>query len=235
VKRKIFIYQTAQIVGATILTTITNPLKVFSMKNEPPDFKLPALDYAFAALEPFIDAATMEIHHDKHHKAYVDNLNNALAKLDYKNETLEKILEHISKYNVAVKNNAGGHYNHSLFWELLAPAKKTASTNKIEAVIQKEFTSMDNFKKLFAEAATSRFGSGWAWLIKTSDNKLQIISTPNQDNPLMEDAPIKGTPIIALDVWEHAYYLKYQNKRAAYIEAWWNVLNWDYANTLYNS
>jgi superoxide dismutase, Fe-Mn family len=205
------------------------------MKNETPNFKLPALGYAFTALEPSIDATTMEIHHDKHHKAYVDNLNIALAKLEYKNETLEKILQHISKYNVAVRNNAGGHYNHSLFWELLAPARKTTSTNKIESAIEKEFTSMDNFKKLFTEAATTRFGSGWAWLIKTPDHKLQIISTPNQDNPLMGDAPVKGVPIIALDVWEHAYYLKYQNKRAAYIEAWWNVLNWDYVNTLYNS
>jgi superoxide dismutase, Fe-Mn family len=234
-KRKKFIHQTAQIVVASILTTIVKPINVFSMKNDMSDFKLPALDYAYSALEPFIDAATMEIHHDKHHKAYVDNLNNALAKLEYKNETLEQILQHIGKFNVAVRNNAGGHYNHSLFWELLAPAKKTASTNKIESAIEKEFTSMDNFKKLFAEAATTRFGSGWAWLIKTPDKKLQIISTPNQDNPLMEDAPVKGIPIIALDVWEHAYYLKYQNKRAAYIEAWWNVLNWDYANTLYNS
>jgi superoxide dismutase, Fe-Mn family len=232
-KRKKFIHQTVQLVVATAITTIVKPLNVFSMKNDTPDFKLPALDYAFAALEPYIDAATMEIHHDKHHKAYVDNLNNALAKLEYKNETLEQILQRISKYNVAVRNNAGGHYNHSLFWELLAPAKKTSSHNKIESAIEKEFTSMDNFKKLFAEAATTRFGSGWAWLIETPDHKLQIISTPNQDNPLMEDAPAKGTPIIALDVWEHAYYLKYQNKRAAYIEAWWSVLNWDYANTLY--
>lgn len=234
-KRKKFIYQTAQIVSATMLATIIKPLNVFSMKNESPDFKLPALNYAFAALEPSIDAATMEIHHDKHHKAYVDNLNSALAKLEYKNETLEQILHHISKYNLPVRNNAGGHYNHSLFWKLLEPIKKSSSPSKIEIAIEKEFTSMDNFKKLFAEAATSRFGSGWAWLIKTPDKKLQIISTPNQDNPLMEDAPAKGTPIIALDVWEHAYYLKYQNKRAAYIEAWWNVLNWDYANTLYNS
>jgi Fe-Mn family superoxide dismutase len=235
VKRKQFICQTAQLVGATILTIITNPIDAFSMKNETPDFKLPALDYPFAALEPFLDAATMEIHHDKHHKAYVDNLNSALAKMEYKKETIDQILHHISKYNLLIRNNAGGHYNHSLFWKLLAPSKKVSSTNKIEAAIQKEFTSMDDFKKLFAEAATGRFGSGWAWLIKTPDNKLQIISTPNQDNPLMEDAPVKGTPILALDVWEHAYYLKYQNKRAAYIEAWWNILNWDYANTLYNS
>jgi superoxide dismutase, Fe-Mn family len=234
-KRKIFINRSIQLIGVTTLVTILNPLNVFSMKNETPNFKLPALGYAFTALEPSIDAATMEIHHDKHHKAYVDNLNIALAKLEYKNETLEKILQHISKYNVAVRNNAGGHYNHSLFWELLAPARKTTSTNKIESAIEKEFTSMDNFKKLFTEAATTRFGSGWAWLIKTPDHKLQIISTPNQDNPLMGDAPVKGVPIIALDVWEHAYYLKYQNKRAAYIEAWWNVLNWDYVNTLYNS
>jgi Fe-Mn family superoxide dismutase len=138
-----------------------------------------------------------------------------------------------------VRNNAGGHYNHSLFWKLLTPAKKTESVTgaatSIEAAIQKEFTSMDNFKKLFSEAATSRFGSGWAWLIKTPDKKLKIISTPNQDNPLMEEAQDKGLPLIALDVWEHAYYLKYQNKRAAYIEAWWNVLNWNHANQLYTS
>jgi Fe-Mn family superoxide dismutase len=234
-KRKKFIYQTAQLVSATILSTIIKPLDVLSMKNDSPDFKLPALDYAFAALEPFIDASTMEIHHDKHHKAYVDNLNNALTKMDYKNETLEEILHHIGKYSIAVRNNAGGHYNHSLFWKLLGFSKKTTHTSKLEAAIEKEFTSMENFKKLFTEAATSRFGSGWVWLINTPNDKLQIISTPNQDNPLMEDAPVKGSPIIALDVWEHAYYLKYQNKRPAYIEAWWNVLNWDYADTLFHA
>lgn len=205
------------------------------MKNDAPDFKLPPLEYAFAALEPFIDASTMEIHHDRHHKAYVDNLNNALTKMDYKNEKLEEILHHIGKYNLAVRNNAGGHYNHSLFWKLLGFSKKAALTSKLEAAIEKEFTSMENFKKLFTEAATGRFGSGWVWLINTANHKLQIISTPNQDNPLMEDAPVKGSPIIALDVWEHAYYLKYQNKRATYIEAWWNVLNWDYADTLFHA
>jgi Fe-Mn family superoxide dismutase len=233
-KRKQFIHHSAAFVAATFLAT-TKPLNIFTMENHTPNFQLPTLDYAYSVLEPFIDTATMEIHYTKHHKGYVDNLNSALSKLDYKNETVEQILASISKYNVAVRNNAGGHYNHSLFWKLLAPAKKAESATDIELAIQKEFTSMDNFKKLFAEAATGRFGSGWAWLIKTSEKKLKIISTPNQDNPLMENAQDKGLPLIALDVWEHAYYLKYQNKRAAYIEPWWNVVNWNYANKLYTS
>lgn len=232
-KRKEFIQHSAAFVAATFLTT--KPPKLFTMENHTPNFQLPALDYAYSALEPYIDTATMEIHHSKHHKGYVDNLNNALLKLDYNKESLEQILASVSKYNVAVRNNAGGHYNHSLFWKLLTPAKKADSATEIEIAIQKEFTSMENFKKLFAEAATSRFGSGWAWLIKTPDKKLKILSTQNQDNPLMEDAQDKGLPLIALDVWEHAYYLKYQNKRAAYVEAWWNVLNWKYANKLYTS
>jgi superoxide dismutase, Fe-Mn family len=234
-ERKQFIQYSAAFLAAPFLATTTKPHNLFTMENPTPNFQLPTLEYAYSALEPSIDAATMEIHHSKHHKGYVDNLNAALLKLDFNNETLEHILKNIGKYNITVRNNAGGHYNHSLFWKLLAPAKKTSQATDIETAIQKEFTSMDNFKKLFAEAATSRFGSGWAWLIKTPDKKLKIISTPNQDNSLMGDAPDKGLPIIALDVWEHAYYLKYQNKRAAYIEAWWNVLNWNHANQLYTS
>jgi len=232
-KRKEFIRHSAAFVATTFLTT--KPLKLFTMENYTPNFQLPALDYAYSALEPFIDTATMEIHYSKHHKGYVDNLNNALLKLDYKNESLEQILAGVSKYNIAVRNNAGGHYNHSLFWKLLTPAKKAESATTLELAIQNEFTSMDNFKKLFTETALGRFGSGWVWLIKTPDKKLKIISTPNQDNPLMDDAADKGLPLLALDVWEHAYYLKYQNKRAAYIDAWWNVLNWNYANELYTS
>ena len=237
-KRKQFVQYSAALMAATFLPTLAKPFDAFTMETiTPPNFQLPALGYDYSALEPFIDAATMEIHYSKHHKAYVDNLNNALLKLEYKNESLEEILKNISRYNGTVRNNAGGHYNHSLFWKLLTPIKKTESatsaTASIEVAIQKEFSSIDNFKKLFTEAAMGRFGSGWIWLIKTPDKNLKIISTPNQDNPLMGDASDKGVPIIALDVWEHAYYLKYQNKRAAYIEAWWNVLNWNYANQLY--
>jgi Fe-Mn family superoxide dismutase len=234
-KRKQFIRHSAALLAATFLATTAKPLKIFTMENHTPNFQLPTLDYAYSALEPFIDTATMEIHYSKHHKGYVDNLNTALLKLDYKNESLEQILASVGKYNVAVRNNAGGHYNHSLFWKLLTPVKKTESATDIEVAIQKEFTSMDNFKKLFAEAALGRFGSGWVWLIMSPDMKLKIISTPNQDNSLMDDAANKGKPLLALDVWEHAYYLKYQNKRAAYIEAWWNVLNWNHANQLYTS
>ncbi len=233
-ERKKFIQQSSALFTTTALTSL-NPLKIFDLKITKPNFTLPPLDYSYGALEPFIDTVTMEIHHDKHHKAYVDNLNAALLKINYNGESLEQIFQHVSNYNLTIRNNAGGDYNHSLFWKLIGPQNKGASPKEIESAIVIEFNSMDNFKKLFTEVALGRFGSGWVWLIKTMNNKLQIISTPNQDNPLMEDAPFKGIPIIGLDVWEHAYYLKYQNKRPEYIEAWWNVLNWDYANKLFKS
>ncbi len=192
-------------------------------------FTLPALPYAFNALEPHIDARTMEIHHGKHHNAYVTNLNNAIAGTDAEKLSLEEINKNISKYPAAVRNNGGGHYNHSLFWTILGPSTGGAPAGKLGDAIKSAFGSFDEFKTKFAAAATGRFGSGWAWLIKDSSGKLVISSTPNQDNPLMDVAEVKGTPVIGLDVWEHAYYLNYQNRRPDYITAWWNVVNWNEA------
>jgi superoxide dismutase, Fe-Mn family len=188
-------------------------------------FTLPALPYAANALEPHIDARTMEIHHGKHHNAYVTNLNNAIAGTDAEKLTIEEICKNISKYPAAVRNNGGGHYNHSLFWTVLG-ANGGSPSGALAEAINAAFGSFDEFKTKFAAAATGRFGSGWAWLIKDSSGKLQITSTPNQDNPLMDVAEVKGTPILGLDVWEHAYYLNYQNRRPDYITAFWNVVNW---------
>jgi Fe-Mn family superoxide dismutase len=188
-------------------------------------FTLPALPYAFNALEPHIDARTMEIHHGKHHNAYVTNLNNAIAGTDAEKLSIEDICKNISKYPAAVRNNGGGHYNHSLFWTILGPGGSTPKGAVADA-INAAFGSFDEFKTKFAAAGAGRFGSGWAWLIKDSSGKLAITSTPNQDNPLMDVAETKGTPILGLDVWEHAYYLHYQNRRPDYITAFWNVVNW---------
>lgn len=189
-------------------------------------FTLPALPYAANALEPHIDAKTMEIHHGKHHNTYVTNLNNAIAGTDAEKLSLEEINKNISKYPVAVRNNGGGHYNHSLFWTILGPNAGGAPTGALADAINATFGNFDEFKTKFAAAATGRFGSGWAWLIVDGSKKLQITSTPNQDNPLMDVAEVKGTPILGLDVWEHAYYLHYQNRRPDYITAFWNVVNW---------
>ncbi|RAV97689.1 superoxide dismutase [Pseudochryseolinea flava] len=189
-------------------------------------FTLPALPYAFNALEPHIDARTMEIHHGKHHNAYVTNLNNAIAGTDAEKLSIEDICKNISKYPAAVRNNGGGHYNHSLFWSILGTGS-AAPTGALAEAINAAFGNFDEFKTKFAAAATTRFGSGWAWLIKDASGKLAITSTPNQDNPLMDVAEAKGTPLLGLDVWEHAYYLNYQNRRPDYITAFWNVVNWD--------
>lgn len=186
---------------------------------------LPDLPYAFNALEPHIDAQTMEIHHDRHHKAYVDNLNKALEGTDAANKPLVEILSNISSYSAAVRNNGGGHYNHTLFWEILSP-NGGAPSGKLAAAIQESFGSLDSLKEKMNAAGATRFGSGWAWLI-VKDGKLEVCSTPNQDNPLMDVVEVKGTPILGIDVWEHAYYLKYQNKRPDYLNAIWNVINWD--------
>ncbi|MBL7876949.1 MAG: superoxide dismutase [Cyclobacteriaceae bacterium] len=189
-------------------------------------FTLPALPYAFNALEPHIDARTMEIHHGKHHNAYVTNLNNAIAGKPEENLSIEEICKNISKYPIAVRNNGGGHYNHSLFWTVMAPNAGGAPTGALADAINAAFGTFDELKTKFNTAAAGRFGSGWAWLIKDSAGKLAITSTPNQDNPLMDVAEVKGTPILGLDVWEHAYYLNYQNRRPDYAAAFWNVVNW---------
>jgi len=190
-------------------------------------FELPALPYAPDALEPHIDKATMEIHHGKHHQAYVTNLNNAIAGSEAESKSLEELLANISTYAPAVRNNGGGHYNHSLFWTVLGPDAGGQPSGELATAINEAFGSFEDFKKKFADAGATRFGSGWAWLSVAGDGKLQVSSTPNQDNPLMDVADVKGTPILGMDVWEHAYYLKYQNKRPDYIAAFWNVVNWE--------
>lgn len=193
-------------------------------------FTLPALPYAPNALEPHIDARTMEIHHGKHHNTYVTNLNNAINGTDAEKQSIEEICKNISKYPVAVRNNGGGHYNHSLFWTILGPNAGGAPSGAIAEAINGAFGNFEEFKTKFAAAATGRFGSGWAWLVVDNAGKLQVTSTPNQDNPLMDVAEVKGTPVLGLDVWEHAYYLHYQNRRPDYIGAFWNVVNWNEVN-----
>ncbi|HTA28648.1 MAG TPA: superoxide dismutase [Bacteroidia bacterium] len=188
-------------------------------------FTLPQLPYAYNALEPHIDAQTMEIHHTKHHQAYVTNLNKALE--GKPEESIEDICKNISKYPMAVRNNGGGHFNHSLFWTIMKPNGGGEPAGKLADAINAAFGSFADFKTKFAEAGATRFGSGWAWLCAIGDGKLAVCSTPNQDNPLMDISECKGTPILGMDVWEHAYYLKYQNRRPDYIAAFWNIVNWD--------
>jgi superoxide dismutase, Fe-Mn family len=196
-------------------------------------FELPALSYATDALEPHIDKMTMEIHHGKHHQAYVTNLNKALEGKPEANGSIEDIIHNISKFPMAVRNNGGGHYNHTFFWSILTPNGGGEPTGELAAAIASTFGSFADFKTKFAEAGATRFGSGWAWLIVTADKKLAVTSTPNQDNTLMDIAEVKGTPVLGLDVWEHAYYLHYQNRRPDYISAFWNVVNWNHVADLY--
>lgn len=189
-------------------------------------FELPALPYAHNALEPHIDTATMEIHHGKHHAAYVNNLNAAIAGTEHEGKSLEELMANISKLPAAVRNNGGGHYNHSLFWSIMGPNGGGEPTGKLADAINNTFGSFATFKEEFAKAGATRFGSGWAWLC-VENGKLKVCSTPNQDNPLMDVVTdCNGTPILGLDVWEHAYYLHYQNRRPDYISAFWNVVNW---------
>jgi len=192
-------------------------------------FELPKLPYEYTALEPHIDARTMEIHHSKHHQAYVNNLNAALAGTEGEKLSLEDLCRSVSKYPLAVRNNGGGHYNHSLFWTLMAPGAGGAPNGAIADAINSTFGSFDKLKEEFNKAAVGRFGSGWAWLI-VHEGKLVVSSTPNQDNPLMDIAEVKGSPVLALDVWEHAYYLHYQNRRPDYVGAFWNLVNWNEVN-----
>jgi superoxide dismutase, Fe-Mn family len=189
-------------------------------------FTLAPLPYAHDALEPHIDTTTMQIHHGKHHQAYVDNLNKAIAGTPNENKSLEELVAQAGSISPAVRNNGGGHWNHSFFWESLSPKGGAPSGALLEA-INKAFGSLDGLKEKMNNAGMTRFGSGWAWLIKDASGALVVSSTPNQDNPLMDVAEVKGTPLLGVDVWEHAYYLKYQNKRADYLAAFWNVVNWD--------
>ena len=195
-------------------------------------FELPKLPYAYNALEPHIDAQTMEIHHSKHHQAYVTNLNAAIAGSDTEKLSIEEICKNISKYPMAVRNNGGGHYNHSLFWQIMAPNAGGNPTGDLAKAIETDLGGFDKFKADFIAAGATRFGSGWAWLC-VKDGKLCVCSTPNQDNPLMDIVDCKGTPILGMDVWEHAYYLHYQNRRPDYMTAFFNVINWTKVSELY--
>jgi superoxide dismutase, Fe-Mn family len=189
-------------------------------------FTLPPLPYSFDALEPHIDAQTMQIHHDKHHQAYVDNLNKAIAGTPNENKSLEELVASAGSISPAVRNNGGGHWNHSFFWEILGPKSGGQPNGKLADAINQTFGSLDALKEKVNTAGATRFGSGWAWLL-VKDGKLEVSSTPNQDNPLMDVAEVKGTPILGIDVWEHAYYLKYQNRRPEYLTNVWNVINWN--------
>jgi Fe-Mn family superoxide dismutase len=220
----------------SLANTNTNEGSHYFAPPDPTPYSQRPLPYSYSALEPAIDAMTMEIHYTKHAATYAKNLAEAVEaeKVDTSKTLLEDLLASISKYSTKMRNNAGGHYNHSLFWELMnSPGKAAVPSAALMTAIQKDFGSMDTLKTKFNDAAKSRFGSGWAWVIVKKDGKLDVVSTPNQDNPLMDLSDAKGQPLFGLDVWEHAYYLKYQNKRPDYITAWWSVLNWDYINTRY--
>jgi Fe-Mn family superoxide dismutase len=190
-------------------------------------FTLAPLPYSHDALEPHIDTTTMQIHHGKHHQAYVDNLNKAIAGTPNESKSIEELVAVAGSISPAVRNNGGGHWNHTFFWESLAPGAGGSPTGALADAINEAFGSFDGLKEKMNNAGMTRFGSGWAWLIKGADGKLAVTSTPNQDNPLMDVAEVKGTPLLGVDVWEHAYYLKYQNRRAEYLNAFWNVINWD--------
>ena len=205
---------------------------ILSLANE---YAQKPLNYSYAALEPFIDAMTMEIHYTKHAATYAKNLAEAALaeKLDTQTTALTDLIKNISHYSPKMRNNAGGHFNHEMFWQMMKPAPASNPEGELAEAINKSFVSLDNFKTAFSDAAKTRFGSGWAWLIVKTDNSVAVCSTPNQDNPLMDIAEIKGTPILSLDVWEHAYYLKYQNKRPDYINAFWNLVNWEFVQKKY--
>jgi Fe-Mn family superoxide dismutase len=204
---------------------------------EEPNYTQQHLPYAYNALEPFIDAMTMEIHYTKHAAGYTKNLNDACVaeNVNVKTKSITNLLESISKYSTKLRNNAGGHYNHELFWQSMQPAPATIPTGEFLKAIESSFGSFTDFQKVFSEAAKNRFGSGWAWLIVNDKGKLAICSTANQDNPVMDIAETKGFPLLGLDVWEHAYYLKYQNKRADYINNWWNLVNWKFVEDRYKA
>ncbi|HBE39988.1 MAG TPA: superoxide dismutase [Bacteroidales bacterium] len=214
-----------------ILAEKSNEINNCNMK----EFKtteFPALPYSYDALEPYIDARTMEIHYDRHHRAYFNNFISAIKGTPLENASIEQIFSEVSKAGDAVRNNGGGFYNHVIFWENLGKGSSKPSA-ELSAAITETFGSFEKFRETFSNAAKTRFGSGWAWLYVTSDKKLAVGSTPNQDNPLMDVSPIKGVPLLTIDVWEHAYYLKYQNRRPDYVEAFWNVVNWDEVNRRY--
>jgi Fe-Mn family superoxide dismutase len=234
--RRQFIKQTGKAGIAMATLPLLNTLSPFQSSTAIHYQQLP-LPYAYSALEPAIDAMTMEIHHTKHAAGYTKNLNDACVaeKVDINTTSMTSLLASISKYSTKMRNNAGGHYNHELFWQTMRPAPATMPTGELAKAIEKSFGSFTDFQKAFTEAAKNRFGSGWAWLIVNAKNELAICTTPNQDNPLMDVVETKGFPLVGLDVWEHAYYLKYQNKRADYIANWWSLVNWAFIENRYKS
>lgn len=213
--------------GQTYPSQSKNPSNKPITMNQTNKFELQPLPYAYDALEPYIDKLTVEIHYSKHHKAYYDNFINAIKGTEMESMDIREIFKNISKYPTAVRNNSGGYFNHTFYWEGMKAHGGGLPTGKLSDAVNQSFTSFDEFKKQFSDAGKTRFGSGWAWLCAGDDGKLFICSTPNQDNPLMDIAEKKGIPLLTMDVWEHAYYLKYQNKRPDYIEAFWNVVNWE--------
>ena len=230
-KRRNFIYSIGTIPLVAGIEPITRSLEKISNKSkrrilQMGKFELPKLPYGYDALEPYIDKTTMEIHYTKHHNGYVTKLNKAVEGTDMEGKSLEDLLKKVSGLPTAVRNNGGGHYNHSLFWTVMKKGGGGQPSGELNDAITSAFGSFESFKDQFSNAAATRFGSGWAWLV-VSDGKLEVTSTPNQDNPVMDLAEVKGTPILGIDVWEHAYYLKYQNRRPDYIANWWNVVNWD--------
>jgi Fe-Mn family superoxide dismutase len=234
--RRQFIKQTGKAGIAMAGMPFINTFGLIQTSQEIHYQQLP-LPYAYNALEPFIDAMTMEIHHTKHAAGYTKNLNDACVaeKVDVNTKSISNLLASISTYSTKMRNNAGGHYNHELFWQTMQPAPASTPTGDLAKMIDFSFGSFADFQKAFSEAAKNRFGSGWAWLIVNESNKLVISTTPNQDNPLMDVAETKGFPLLGLDLWEHAYYLKYQNKRADYINNWWNLVNWKFVEDRFNS
>lgn len=230
--RREFIEKTALTVGGYLVTSNVFAHPKFHLDGR--TFELPKLPYSYDALEPFIDKVTMEIHYSKHHMGYVNNLNNALEGTT-KIRALNDIVQNISNYSTAVRNNAGGHYNHSLFWTVLTPNTNTKPSDKLQMQINKQFESLENLKKIINKAASNRFGSGWAWLAVDKKGNLFVSSTPNQDNPLMNVTEQQGRPILGIDVWEHAYYLKYQNKRGDYLSAIWNIIDWREVSNRYEN
>jgi Fe-Mn family superoxide dismutase len=237
--RRSFLKKSATLALGTIAaSSIVNSMFSSNLSDEVSKFTLDKLPYGYDTLEPHIDKLTMEIHHDKHHQAYVNNLNKAMETLDPTilggSITFSSIFKKMDKLPIAIRNNAGGHYNHTFFWNVMKPNSGGTPTGNLATAINATFGSFEEFKKQFTDAGMKRFGSGWAWLV-VNDGKLTITSTANQDNPMMQisSVEIKGTPILALDVWEHAYYLKNQNRRADYIQSWWNVVNWDKAGELF--
>ncbi|WP_132434708.1 superoxide dismutase [Natronoflexus pectinivorans] len=208
------------------------PLKEYT--GEPVEHVFPDLPYAFDALEPYIDAKTMEIHYDRHHRAYYNNFINAIKGTELENASLEFIFSQMSKLSATIRNNGGGLYNHNLFWEVMAPGGQGEPSEELKNAINRTFGTMDAFKEKFNNAALTQFGSGWSWLLVKEDGSLAVSGTANQDNPLMDTEKVRGTPILGLDVWEHAYYLKYQNRRGDYVQNFWNVVNWDEVNRRYS-